>query len=43
VEVYKAYLIAPSTIETESIALELVGQATELMKGLLRDMPLWGR
>ena len=39
----KQTCIAHSTIEYEFIALELAGQEAEWLKGLLIDIPLWGK
>ncbi|KAL0553831.1 hypothetical protein IC582_007735 [Cucumis melo] len=38
----KQTFIARSTMESEFIALELVGQEAEWIKNLLGDVPLWG-
>ena len=38
----KQTCIACSTMESESIVLELAGQEAESRKGLLTDIPLWG-
>ena len=39
----KQTCIARSTMEYEFIALELAGQEAEWLKGLLTDIPLWGK
>ena len=39
----KQTCIARSTMESEFIALELAGQEAEWLKGLLADVPLWGK
>ena len=39
----KQTCIARSTMESEFIALELAGQEAEWLKGLLVDVPLWGK
>lgn len=39
----KQTCIARSTMESEFIALELAGQEAEWLKGLLTDIPLWGK
>ena len=41
--VCKTTCIARSTIKYEFIALELAGQEAEWLKGLLIDIPLWGK
>ena len=38
----KQTYIARSTLESEFIALELVGQKAEWLRSLLGDVPLWG-
>jgi len=39
----KQTYIARSTMESESIALQLAGQEAEWRKGLLTNIPLWGK
>jgi len=39
----KQTYIAHSTMESEFIAFELAGQEAEWIKGLLADVPLWGK
>ena len=39
----KQTCIARSTMESEFIALELAGQEAEWLRGLMADIPLWGR
>jgi len=39
----KQTCIARSTMESEFITLELAGQEAEWLKGLLTDIPLWGK
>lgn len=39
----KQTCIAKSTMESEFIALELAGQEAEWLRGLLADIPLWGK
>jgi len=39
----KRTYIAQSTMEVEFITLELASQEAEWLKGLVADMPLWGR
>ena len=39
----KQTCIARSTMESEFIALELAGQEAEWLKGLLADVPFWGK
>ena len=39
----KQTCIARTTMECEFIAFELAGQEAKWIKGLLADMPLWGK